>query len=103
MSIIHIAMGGPVQTIQVNGNRYRFEWHPHCGPIALDSEDNEATDQPDEFLEAASFWGQQGKKMGDDGLCAWEWPERKDPITKKLNRRNYLVTGFKTIPARKGE
>ena len=104
MTLIHLSVGGPNRTIQVNGKRYLFEMHGYCGPMAINKDGSEClTNRPDAFWEAVSFWAQQGEKVGEDGLCVWEYPERKEPITKQINRRNALVIGWKTIPAVKGE
>lgn len=101
--LIHISLGGPMQTIQVNGKRHYFEWHHYCGPIDCDPVTGEPLEeQADDFLEAASYWGQQGKKI-EDGLCVWEHPARQEPIVKQVTKRTGVVTGWITIPARKGE
>lgn len=99
--VVHVSMGGPTRVIQINGRRYTFEMHPFCGPIRLDNLGEEHPEQPDEFLEGASYWAQQGQRMEDD-LCRWDWPAQEIPRGKQVGR-SLLVTHFETIPARRGE
>jgi hypothetical protein len=99
----HLSVGGSIQTIQVGGKRYRFEMHPVCGPIALSKRDKELKEQPLAFLEAASFWAQQGRRVDEDGLCVWEWPAQEEYDTVPIGRRSAKVVGVRIIPARKGE
>lgn len=101
MPLVHLSVGGPDRTIQVDGVRYRFEMHPYCGPCPLD-DDGEPLEEPDafpkRFWEAVSHWA-KNQKTDADGLCIWEWPP--EPITTHLGGRHYMVTGY-TEP-RKGE
>lgn len=103
MKLIHISRGGPIHTIQVNGKRHTFEMHPYCGPIAIGKRGNGLLHQAKDFLEAASHWAQQGRRVGSDGLCIWEHPAYEELITRPIGKRSAVVTGFKMIPARKGE
>ena len=68
---IHVLMGGPEYDIEVNGKRYHFEMHRYCGPVLLKKNGDPSQRQPMEFLEAASFWAQQGQKV-ENGLCIWK-------------------------------
>jgi hypothetical protein len=88
--LIHISLGGPVQKISVRGKIYTFEWHPYCGPIALKRNGDEARSQPVHFLEAASLWHQQGKRIEND-LCVYDVPG--EPISQHIVGRQYKIVG----------
>lgn len=91
--IAHISVGGPTRQISVNGEIIHFEMHPYCGPALLNAKGDPADDQqPDHpFWTAVSHWAQQGERIDPEGLCIWDWPP--EPITTKINSRNYIVTG----------
>ena len=89
--IIHISVGGPVQKISVKGKIFTFEFHPYCGPIALKKNGDALKDQPNEFLEAASLWIQQGRKI-ENGLCVYY--HEPVPITQKIGGRSYRIVGY---------
>ncbi len=103
MTLVHVSLGGPMRTIQVNGIRFIFEMHPYCGPTILNRRGEPAKNQPSQFLHAASLWAQQGQKVDDSGLCVWEHPAEDVPILKRVSRRASVVTGWTKIAARKGE
>lgn len=103
MHIIHISLGGPDRTIQVNGKRHLFEAHPYCGPVAIKRNGDPLKKQPSDFWDAATRWYQQGQKIDGDGLCIWEHPAVEEPIVKHIEGRHYKVIAYKTTPARKGE
>lgn len=98
MDVVCLLVGGPEFDIQADGKRYHFEWHPYCGPIALKRNGDAAKKQPMEFLEAASLWAKQGKRV-ENGLCVWD--REPEPILQHLGGRNYKIIGYQ--PARKGE
>jgi hypothetical protein len=85
-----ILAGGPEFKIRVTGKTYTFEF-PHAGPAVLTKTGAIAAVQPTAFLEAASLWNQQGRRMTEDGYCIWT-PKPKD-ILKHLGGRNYEVIG----------
>ncbi len=98
---VHISYGGPTHKISVGGIIHTFEMHPYCGPVLLKKNGDPAAVQPVKFLEAASLWAQQGKRI-EDWLCRWDRPG--EPIIEKRKykgrMRNFLV-GHK--PPTKGE
>lgn len=98
MKLIHMSVGGPDFTIQVNGKRIRFEFHPYCGPIAIKKTGEAKKVQPHAFLEAASLWAQQGKKVGEDGLCIWFREPRE--MVQHLGGKHYSFLGYE--PAERG-
>jgi hypothetical protein len=91
--------GGPNYKISIEGKVYTFEDHPWIGPAMLKKNGDPAIYQPGWFLEAVTWWYQSGKKVGEDGLCVWEYPA--EPITKTLCKGHAEVVGW-TKP-RKGE
>lgn len=84
--------------ISVNRKIIEFEMHPYCGPTILDRHGTPLTNQPKGFLEAASLWAQQGRRM-EDGLCRWD--RKPEMILRYLGGRHYEVLGEK--PAKRGE
>lgn len=97
--VICVLLGGPMRRIQVNGKIYEFEMHPYCGPTLLNKRTGSPLKhQPNDFLEAASLWAQQGQRL-DDGLCRWDHPAK--PILRHLGGRHYQMVG--EHPPEKGE
>jgi hypothetical protein len=91
--LIHISTGGPTRKISVNGKIFTFEMHPHCGPVILNkSGDPSNHQQPKHFFwHAVTYWAQQEQRI-TDGLCTWDHPP--EPITKRLDKRNQIITGW---------
>jgi hypothetical protein len=83
--------GGPMFKISVGGKIIEFEMHPYCGPNILDRKGRPLDKQPQDFLEAASLWASQGRRM-EDGLCRWD--HEPEPITKHIGGKHYAVTGY---------
>lgn len=80
-------------TIEVAGQRYRFEMHRYSGPAVLNSKGHPADRQPGPqhlFWTAVTLWAQQGAHVGSDGLCAWA-PE-PEPDMVHLGGRHYTLT-----------
>jgi hypothetical protein len=99
MNAIFVLMGGPEHDISVNGKIYHFEMHPYCGPIALNKRNGEALKhQFGPFLEAASLWAQQGRRV-ENGMCIWD--REPKPILKHLGGRHYQIVGHH--PAERGQ
>lgn len=75
MRLIHISCGGPDRWISCAGKVWRFEDHPHCGPIVLTPKTGEVADpQPapgNAFWRDVSAWYQQGKKTESVGGKVW--------------------------------
>lgn len=72
-TVAHLELGGPEYRINVNGKIYLFEDHKWCGPSALRRDTKEPMkNQPKAFLECASRWAQQGKKVTKDGLAIFK-------------------------------
>lgn len=97
ISTMHIDVGGPDFVIQVNGMRHTFEMHPIFGPHRLNKDGSISACQPQDFLEAASLWDQQGQKV-EDCLCVWFHKPKE--ILRHLGGRNYEITGYE--PAIRG-
>jgi hypothetical protein len=91
-------VGGPTLKISVGGKIYDFEDHSYCGPTALNKRGDPLANQPAAFLEAASLWCQQGKRM-EDGLARWD--HEPEPIVKWVGKRTAIITGYH--PAKRGE
>lgn len=87
--VICILTGGPMHRISVNGKIYEFEMHPCCGPTLLNRNGDPLKHQPTSFLEAASLWAQQGRRI-EDGLCRW------DHEPKPILRRSSLEIRWRT-------
>lgn len=92
MKIIHMMKGGPTHRISVGGKIIEFEMHRYCGPVALGKKGQPLKKQDSAFLEAASRWCQQGKRI-EDGLCRWD--HEPEPITIHMGGRKYLTVGWK--------
>lgn len=92
MSLVHISMGGPDRQISVGGKIYTFEDHPFCGPTLLNKGGDpiDLKDHPQDFLEAASLWVQQGRRT-ENGLCVWYHPA--EPIVEHIGGRHYRYVG----------
>ena len=97
-STVFLDVGGPDFVIAVDGKFFTFELHPYCGPTLLNTKGIPLNAQPSKFLEAASLWCQQGKKV-QSGLCVWHRPPK--PILKHLGGRNWEIIGYE--PPLKGE
>ena len=77
--LIHISVGGPDRWLSAGGKLWRFEDHPHCGPVVLASKTGDpATTQPPErspFWTHVNAWYAQGKRtqtVGDKVWCVSE-------------------------------
>ena len=77
--------------IQVDGMVHDFEDHPYCGPTLLNRNGEPLRRQPRRFLEAASQWYQNARRIGKDGLCEWFEPQKN--ILKHLGGNHYEVVG----------
>ena len=79
MTLIHVSNGGPTRIILDGRRKWRFEDHPHCGPVVIDKEGT-PIDQPPEdsaFWTAVELWYAQGKrtqKAGVETWCVWDKP-----------------------------
>jgi hypothetical protein len=95
MKTILISYGGPDRRIKdATGKVWRFEMHPHSGPIVQDNDGELADTQPGErspFWVAINLWASQGASIGADGFCTWK-PE-PEPKLVHLGGRNYAVAG----------
>lgn len=88
-----VLLGGPMHKISVGGKVYEFEFHSYVGPTILNRHGDPCKNQPLPFLEAASLWAQQGKRVDKKtGLCVWE--RESQPITKHIGGRHHLVVGW---------
>lgn len=95
MRIVHISFGGPIRHIMAKGKLYTFEMHHYCGPIPCKANGDPLATQPgprSPFWEAVTLWSQQGERIGDNGLCIWDYPPQ--PITEHLGGRHYRVIGY---------
>lgn len=67
MQLIKISFAGPERfIIDRRNNKWRFEDHPHCGPIVIDRFFKPEKTQPPEkspFWEAVNLWYGQGKRL----------------------------------------
>lgn len=93
-------VGGDMYKISVGGKVYEFEMHHYCGPTLLTRKGDPIPldEHPRAFLEAASLWAQQGRKV-ENGLCVW-YHEPKETL-KHLGGKHYLLVGYE--PPVKGE
>lgn len=93
-----VLTGGAEYKIRIRSKTFKFEFHPtnYGGPAALTKSGEIAAAQPSYFLEAASLWHQQGRRLSDDGFCVWRYPPKD--ILKPLGGRHYLVTGQEDQP-----
>lgn len=98
MNTICILKGGPMLKISVGGKVIEFESHPYCGPNILKRNGEPLEKQPEDFLNAASLWVQQGKRM-ENGLCRWD--HEPEDIVEHLGGKHWKIVGQK--PARRGE
>ena len=84
--------GGPEFKIRVRGKTFVFEFPTYYGgPAALTKRGDIARAQPTYFLEAASLWHKQGRRMTADGYCIWT-PKPKQ-ILKHLGGRHHKLIG----------
>ncbi len=61
--------------IDVGGRVIPFEFSDRFGPIPLNKNGEISARRPtNKFLNAATLWVEQGKRVGEDGLCIWEEP-----------------------------
>jgi hypothetical protein len=78
--------GQDYKILDAKGKVWRFEMHPHCGPIVLTRQTGEVSEvQPPEnspFWECVSFWDSQGRKLNVLGACEWKRP--------KISQMSYL-------------
>ena len=84
--------------ISVGGKIIEFEMHPYCGPTILNLRGEPASKQPKDFLEAASLWAQQGRRM-EDGLCRWD--HEREEILQHIGGRQWKIIGYE--PAVRGQ
>lgn len=92
MRIACILSGGPEFHIRVSGKEFRFEFSEYFGPAVLTKSGGIAASQPACFLDAASLWHKQGRRMTAGGYCIWT-PKDKE-ILQHLGGRNYQVVGY---------
>lgn len=95
MSLIHISLAGPTRTItDAKGNRWTFEMHHYCGPIALNKRGDPMEGQPGErspFWHAVTRWAQGGHRL--NGIeCIWE--EEPKPVLEHIAGKHYRVVGW---------
>lgn len=68
-----LTVAGPTLKIRVGNRVLHFEDHSYCGPIQLSTVTGDPVKREGmPFLTAVSLWHQQGKKIGDDGICIWK-------------------------------
>lgn len=91
MTVVCILTGGPEFKIRVRGKEFLFEFPLYFGPAVLTKRGDIASVQPGYFLEAASLWHKQGRRMTADGYCIWTPPPK--PIMKHIAGRHYLFIG----------
>ena len=90
--MICILTGGSEFKIRVGGKTFVFEFPNHYGgPAALTKRGNISSVQTKAFLEAASLWDQQGRRINSEGYCVWT-PPPKD-ILQHICGSHYLVIG----------
>lgn len=73
MSLIHISVGGPTYNLTAN-KQFRFEDHPHCGPVVVGKKDDPLEPQPpasSTFWTHVNAWYQQGKKFKEVDGQRW--------------------------------
>ena len=100
MSLIHMSFGGPVRHL-VAQKPYRFEDHPHCGPIVLDMHDEPLAKQPGEldlFWVHVNAWYAQGKKTKRVGDQVWCVYETEMQVSRRLHAEARKATQPKDQP-----
>lgn len=75
-----LTVAGPTFKISVGRKIFDFEWHSYCGPSALNKRGDPLRHQPTAFLNAASLWNQQGRKV-DEKTGLWAPAKAFGPIT----------------------
>ena len=78
--------------IEVDGQRIHFEMHRWFGPAVLNAAGDPARNQPGprhKFWTAVTRWSQQGRRVGEDGLCIWGVPA--EPELVHIGGRNYAI------------
>ena len=90
MKVACVLVGGDDFKISASGTVYEFEMHPYMGPCPKQKLGNRHP-----FWFAVSQWSEQGRKVGEDGLCVWyhEAEEIFDPDL--LAAGIYFVRGYK--------
>lgn len=61
--------------IMVEGELFIFEMSDRFGPLFIGKKGESLKNQPrprHKVWEAVSLWSQQGKNVGDDGICIWK-------------------------------
>lgn len=97
-----LTVGNPAKRISVGGKIFLFEMHSYCGPMPITKDGSGRKHVPDSFWRAVTFWAQQGQRVGEDGLCVWDRVTKRQPITKHMGGRHYLVTGWTPEKREKG-
>jgi hypothetical protein len=88
---------GPEYKIRLRGKVFVFEFpHHYGGPAALTKRGDIATSQPGYFLDAASLWHRQGRRVTQDGFCVWT--PAPTPILRHIVGNHYIYEGDKANP-----
>lgn len=73
MKVIHIMLGGPIYKLMFRGKVRELEDHRYCGPSLLNQRTRDPLlHQPMDFLEIATKWAQQGRRVDKNGFCVWK-------------------------------
>jgi len=106
--VMCVMLGGEDRIIRdARGKVWRFEDHPHSGPIALTPKTGEiATNQPSEdspFWPAVQAWYDMGKEIGPDGYCVWKPKVEPTLKLRHLGGRHWeIIDEEVAIPETKG-
>lgn len=93
MRAIICDLSGPTRCISVNGRLYLFEIPQYCGAFLLNKDGSERRSAaPRRVWDAISWWAQQGERIGDDGLCIWDYPGKE--ILEHIAGLHYKLVGF---------
>jgi len=82
--------------ITVAGKVFRFDFSQRFGPLFVDANGRELSRQPGpkrEVWKAVTYWLRQGKRVGEDGLCIWDYPRPTTLIRCSLRGRTAIVVG----------
>ena len=91
--VLCILESGPTHHIRIPGRIITFEWHPYCGPTALNRAGDPAGRQPGResvFWEAVTTWDKQGRRVDADGLCIWDKVPPEIARVVRIGKRTLL-------------
>lgn len=61
--------------LAVNGKEFYFDWSETFGPLPVTETGKEINNGPRQsFWDAVTLWNDQGRKVGENGLCIWSEP-----------------------------